>query len=331
MSYVRFETRHLGDARWLDATPAAFTLHAWALDYCNEQATDGVIPTKVAHRLQCPVEPADIPATFDVLIDLGFWERTDHGYVCPEFLAHGLPADEQNATRAKWAQDKRRRTLCSLGNHQLCTPRSKCPVPPEQRGTPPATTPPRSGTDSTNPPVEKWTTRPDQTPKGMVGSRGSGRTAAGGSAGAPPTTTALPPIRVTGASPLDEDDTSTNTAHVEITVGINSDPDADPHEHHDHWPLIRTILEQVASDIADPFADTKERCDCWDGALSGNYCARPVLLPDLDDTPEPDDPPELFVSIPASDYARWERTIASAIRNATALATTWAKTGGGAA
>lgn len=159
MSYIKFEHRSLGDERWLDAMPAAFVVHVWALDYCNEQLTDGVISVKVAHRLNCPVEPTELPAAWQNLTDIGLWERTDHSYTCPDFLAHGLAADEQNQTRNKWAEDKRRQRLCRLGNHALCTPRSKCPAAKSTSG---------QVDEST---VDKWTTRPDptrpdQTPKG---------------------------------------------------------------------------------------------------------------------------------------------------------------------
>lgn len=191
MSYIRFESRHLGNALWLDATPEAFTVHAWALDYCNEQATDGHIPTKVAHRLNCPVEPADIPAAFQCLVDLGFWERDDTGYQALEFLAHGIAAEEQHETRKKWAEDKRRRNLHAIGNHQLCTERSKCQV--KGRSGNDSTS---NGVGSTNPPVEKWTTRPNQTrPYGVgdgeVGTAGPAAVAA--SADAPATPAATPP------------------------------------------------------------------------------------------------------------------------------------------
>lgn len=181
MSYVKFEHRSMGAAHWIDATPEAFTVHVWALDYCNEQATNGTIPKKVAHRLVCPVEPAEIPAAFAVLVETGVWEDAGDAYHCPEFLAHGIDADEQSSTRDKWATDKRRRRLHNIGNHQLCTANS-CVA---------ART---GGTESTSPPVDKWTTRPDptrldSTPKGRVeeglGGRADARSATATRASAP--------------------------------------------------------------------------------------------------------------------------------------------------
>lgn len=157
--YIKFEHRGLGDDRWLDVSAAAFTTHAWALDYCNEQGTDGIIPTSRAHRLVCPVTPSDLPAAWAELLDAGIWEHRPDAYLCPDFLAYGISADEQNATRGKWAQDKRRRRLHDIGNHQLCTAKS-CPVVRT------------SGGESTRPPVDKWTTRPNQTrpdPEGVSG------------------------------------------------------------------------------------------------------------------------------------------------------------------
>lgn len=157
MSYIRFEHKELGNARWLDATPEAFVVHAWALDYCNEQATDGEIPTKIAHRLNCPVEPIDLPAAWDDLVNLEIWTRRDGSYVCPGFLSYGIAASEQTKTRDKWAEDKRRRRLCSVGNHDLCTERSKCKAVKAVS----ASTSGKVDVSS----AEKWTTKPDQTPK----------------------------------------------------------------------------------------------------------------------------------------------------------------------
>lgn len=124
VTYVKLEHRGLGDERWLSISPAAFTVHVFALDYCNEQATDGFITLVRAHRLLCPVDPASIPEAFDELVAAGEWQRMDDGYLCPDFLAYGIAAEEQKATREKWSTDKRRQRLCRIGNHTLCTERS---------------------------------------------------------------------------------------------------------------------------------------------------------------------------------------------------------------
>lgn len=170
MSYIKFEHRSLGHPRWLTTSPEAFTVHVYALDYCNEQATDGFIPDAVARRLVCPTDPTSIPAAFDVLVESGVWVRVEGGYQCPDFLAHGLAAEEQDRTRAKWAEDKRRQRLCRIGNHELCTARSKC-----HAGGRTST----NGQVETRPRVHRQTsggldpTRPDQTPSGVwYGERG---------------------------------------------------------------------------------------------------------------------------------------------------------------
>jgi hypothetical protein len=190
VSYIKFEHRHLGDELWLDATPAAFTVHAWALDHCNEQRTDGSISLKFAHRLNCPVQPVDLPQAWDNLVQLGWWEFDGQAYKCVGFLAHGLAADEQKRTTEKWAADKRRRRLHSNGNHEACTPNSKCPaVSTSGQGYPQSTNgqhpnPPVDNTD-----VHHWTsgrldptrldsTRPDQTPKGSGKGKGTQHNAA---------------------------------------------------------------------------------------------------------------------------------------------------------
>lgn len=168
MSYIKFEHRHLGDDRWLDLSPAAFVVHAWALDYCNEQATDGQISTKMALRLTCPVNPVDLAAAWGELCAAGIWKSNDDGYSCPQFLAHGIGASEQNATRSKWAEDKRRQRLHKVGNHQLCSP-AKCPGAFMSTGGQVD----MSTSGKVDDPTRPDPTRPDQTPVGGSG-RGSG-------------------------------------------------------------------------------------------------------------------------------------------------------------
>lgn len=188
MSYIKFEHRHLGDDRWIDVSPAAFTVHVWALDHCNEQATDGLIPKARARRLVCPVDPADLDSAWSELIAAEFWVEVDEDYLCPEFTAHGIGSEEQQATRGKWARDKRRRRLHDAGNHQLCSPRSCRAAQAEADGSSTGWGKSTGGQVDTGPDVHRWTsgrldpTRPDQTPKGS----GSGRGADPADAGAPP-------------------------------------------------------------------------------------------------------------------------------------------------
>ncbi|MBM0125609.1 hypothetical protein [Pimelobacter simplex] len=160
MSYIKLEHRVLNDPRILGLSPAAFTVHVYALDWCNEQATDGEIPTKVAHRMMCQLDPVGIVAAFKDLVASGLWENTQDGYSCAEFLAYGLEADEQHATRAKWSEDKRRQRLHKVGNHALCS-KERCPAKAAQ-GT-------GSTSDVDSVPLiggRSDQTRPDPTPKG---------------------------------------------------------------------------------------------------------------------------------------------------------------------
>ena len=162
MSYIKFESRHLQDDRWLEVSPAAFVVHVWALSYSNEQASDGLVSKARAARLVCPVAPAQIVKAWTELVAAGLWEDTAAGYRCDTFTAHGIPAEEQNKTRAKWSEDKRRQRMHNNGNHSICSPRI-C----------------TAARMSTSGPVdrsteEKWTTRPDPTrpdqtqPEGLV-------------------------------------------------------------------------------------------------------------------------------------------------------------------
>lgn len=188
MSYIKLEHRVLNDARVLDLSPAAFTAHLYAMDYCNEQATDGAIPTKVAHRMMCQLDPVEIADAFKELVDSGLWEATDEGYVCPEFLAYGLDGDEQRAVKAKWAQDKRRQRLHRNGNHALCLP-NHCAAKKADSTSAVDSGPPHSTAGVDSVPQQGWTTRPDPTrpdptPKGS--GKGSGARLARDGAGAPP-------------------------------------------------------------------------------------------------------------------------------------------------
>ena len=170
MTYIKFDRRTLESERWLDATPAAFTLHTWLVDWCNGQMTDGRIPAKRAVRMVCPVPPADIPAALDILVGIGEWERQGEDYVCPNFLSYGIGADEQQSTLDMWARDKRRQRLCRVGNHDLCGPRSKC-----------ASTGGVHNKTSGRPDQ----TRPDQTPSGFgMGAAGEASADAEPAAGA---------------------------------------------------------------------------------------------------------------------------------------------------
>lgn len=176
MSYIKYDARTLGDERWVDAGPEAFTLHTWALSYCNEQGTDGRISARMAKRVALPLDPDRFRGALDVLLELGFWEADgQHGFVLVDYLAHGLAAQEQSQTREKWAADKRRQRLHRNGNHTLCTSRS-CPA---------AKALSTSGQVDTST-DDKWTTRPDQTrldPTLREGIGGGGEGAAGDALG----------------------------------------------------------------------------------------------------------------------------------------------------
>jgi hypothetical protein len=177
--YIRLEHRGLDNDWWLDATPEAFVVHCWALDYCNEQATDGFIPERRAHLLICPIDRSGLPAAWANLVETGRWQRVEGGYQCSEFLGYGLAADEQDATHDKWNTDKRRRKLCGLGVHMLCTARSRCPVIGRRSGTNSTS----GGTDSTSSGTDSTKSGGlDQTkpnPQGFGGSGGRGGRSAG--------------------------------------------------------------------------------------------------------------------------------------------------------
>jgi len=187
VTHLKYEQRHLGDERWIDAGADAFAIHTWAIAYCDEQGVNGVISRRMARRVALPVDGRAAEEAVDRLVELGFWaDNGDGSLTILDYLEHALAAEEKEETRAKWAADKKRRSLHGIGNHSLCTPNSKCAVA-RQNSTGDSTSGNTGGSTASIPNQ----TRPDQTPVGVSGSGMSGsdgQQSAHGSA-APPAAT----------------------------------------------------------------------------------------------------------------------------------------------
>ena len=171
-SYIKIESQHLGDPRWLEAGPDAFTLHIWALVHCNQQLTDGRISKTAAERIALPVPIEDTKPAIEALLKAGLWSDDGEQYVIEDYFSHALEAVEIRATRKRWADDKRWRRKHQVGNHSECPP-SKCRMSQSDIGGS------LNGTSAMSRPLDQ--TRPDQTHKGS----GSGSGAGTDSAGAP--------------------------------------------------------------------------------------------------------------------------------------------------
>ncbi|WP_418063141.1 hypothetical protein [Pimelobacter simplex] len=296
MSYIKFEHRHLGEDLWLELSPAAFAVHTWALDHCNEQATDGVIIKHRALRLQCPVPPADLPAVWAELVDAGVWVEQEDGYRCPEFLAHGISAAEQKATRQKWALDKQRQRLHKIGNHQLCTPRS-CPAAQAAAdGVSTGWGQSTGGQVDSGPPVHTKTsgrsdqTRPDQNPKGS----GSGRGPGPGSADAPP---AEPGVWLDLRATPDD----TDPHHVDIDVTLRGDASQ-------YASQYATLLQLATTSLGDGIRKAAERHRCSDDHPG---C---LIDGDLDNTNLADR--TLHVRVPEALATSWLTRVTTALQPA---------------
>lgn len=127
MTSVKIEAHHLGDPRWIDAGADAFAVHVWALSYCDQQRSDGLIHRRLAEREALAVAPTAAAEAIDRLILLGLWEISSDGIcqIC-EYESYCLPSAEIRATSTRWADDRKRRRHHNNGLHDLCDPK-KCP------------------------------------------------------------------------------------------------------------------------------------------------------------------------------------------------------------
>lgn len=115
------------DPRWIDAGAEAFALHVAACCHADQANTDGRIDRRILARI-CYALPADrVAPAAAALVDNGFWTEDNSDYKIVNYLEDqvGIPADEQEATRARWAEDKKRERHHGNGVHDLCDPR-KC-------------------------------------------------------------------------------------------------------------------------------------------------------------------------------------------------------------
>lgn len=186
MTHIKLTTKHTGDARWLEAGADAWAVHCWALTYCDEQTTDGLLSRAMAERLALPVAPDRAPAAVDRLLDLGLWAEASAGKLqIVDYDTYGLLSGEIQQTRARWAGDKRIQRMHNNGVHDECRPK-RCLVAARMST---ADTPPDNRSDT---PADRSTdTRrtlaaiPDPTRPNGRGGSGSGRSA--GSGGPTPT------------------------------------------------------------------------------------------------------------------------------------------------
>lgn len=128
MTHIKITGRHTGDERWIEAGSDAFAVHVWALEYCDQQESDGSLSRSMAERLALPVPADRSRAAVDKLIELDLWS-TDANGRCQinDYGSYALLADEIQQTRGRWAQDKRRSRKHNNGVHDECEPR-RCPA-----------------------------------------------------------------------------------------------------------------------------------------------------------------------------------------------------------
>ena len=168
-TYIKILPEHVGDPRWLDAGPAAFTVHIWALVHCNQQLTDGRISKLAAERIALPVPIEETRPAIDRLLATGLWNEDGEHYVIEGYDTYALGSDEITAVRKRWAVDRRRRRKHAAGTHDECSP-DRCAAVRGGHLESPGRTPGRTSAMSGG--LDQ--TRPDQTHKGSGSGRPSG-------------------------------------------------------------------------------------------------------------------------------------------------------------
>ncbi|MGO4340692.1 hypothetical protein [Pedococcus sp. 2YAF34] len=129
MTFIRLDSSHTGDERWVGAGGDAFAVHVAALVYSDQQLQDGRISSAMAKRVSLAVEPARAAKAIARLVELGFWSvHPEGGYQIEGYDEHAFPADQIKRTRARWAADKNRRRQHDHGDHSLCKDAKFCPA-----------------------------------------------------------------------------------------------------------------------------------------------------------------------------------------------------------
>lgn len=312
-------------ADWLDSDTIedlggdTVVLMLTAFGWSARQTTNGVVPRRQLRKLW---HVDDVDDAVDQLIKAGEVEDRGADLYFVNWRDFILSQDEVDQARAGNRERSERSRRHKRGDHSMCRP-DWCRAASRSRDES------RDGHGtvrvSDGHPIRSDPTRPDR--KGGEDGEGEGSPdASGGSAGASPAAATVPPIGITGTSRAAPEDlaASPNDEHVEITIGIR---DYDNERQEDASTICAAaILEQASHDLTKLLDTTKSNCDCYEDQW-GNNCSLSTSY--LYQEQWDEDGPVLYLCVPASDYLRWERHIAGALKNATALITTWS--GGGAA
>lgn len=130
MTFIKFEHARVTDERWLGAGGDAVAVHLAAIDYCDQQLTDGRISVDMAPRVSLAVSPEAGKEAVKVLVKRGFWARDGRTkyYQIVDYPDYAFPAEQIVRTKARWKADKDRRRQHDHGDHALCKDPKYCPA-----------------------------------------------------------------------------------------------------------------------------------------------------------------------------------------------------------
>lgn len=297
-----------------------------ALGYSARQTTNGVVPRRQLRKLW-PVD--DVDQAIAQLVDAGEVEDRGDELLFVHWDAFILAGDEVEKIRAASRERTERSRRHQRGDHSLCTTRcwvrrkhdegdhSRCEgwcVTGNGTGdvTGNATGDVTSHV-SDGDPIRTDPTRPDPTIGGSGGTgRGSGgRRADGSASGATPSAGSAPEIGIVRATELTAEDGTYEAGHIEVTIGILGD---NPEQAEPHWQRVHAVLVRVVAALKHPLEETKDHCDCE--GITGAGC---MINDPIDEDDWEDMGPRMFVTFPATEYLKWQKHIATAVKTAIAV------------
>lgn len=123
MTYFQMGDDHLARLEESGLSNDAILLEVQAFNHAAKSSSDGYIRTRLAKLIDSP-DPALLAAE---LVAQGFWEVTDDGYYCVNYLQHNLSADMVDMAREGARERKERSRRHKLGDHSMCIVGRYCP------------------------------------------------------------------------------------------------------------------------------------------------------------------------------------------------------------
>lgn len=340
MTWTRLDDNFADDPDLIEVSRSARLLHVEALIYGNRHGNDGRFRRSLVPRM---TDADDWKSLVDELLGVGIWED-DGDFITIDWTrwwqepSAKISQRRENGRKRKEEYNERTERH-RAGDHSKCTDRCRQKAAWLRgnasrngdenasqnafRNEPPSHSDPVLASPS---PSEEWIGQGEE----EVGSSAGGR-----SAGAPRTTTDLPPIGIspTSVHPVTAEDYDANPGgwnyhdigHTEISIELLDDDALDAIDDDDQREAathaVGEILKLVHENLTAKVEKAKKQCDCE--GIDNVGCAISAFGIADDERPEDRLQPSVCLMIPTSDYAKWQSQINGAIKNAVALATTW--------